>query len=83
MHQSQRGDGARALDCSCLRIPFEPEFGEREIDAITSDEIDHFQQKLLAAKPKSIQNRMWILNGTSVYAVKRGLREDEPGSGRR
>lgn len=55
---------------SYKRLYFDPEFGDRRIDAITSEEIDRLQTKLLRkAKAGSVKIWMAVLHGIFESAV--------------
>jgi integrase len=61
---------------------FYPEFGERPIGEISSQDIDRLQQKLLRKlSKKSVKTYLTILHGDFAYAVKEGYREENPCDG--
>lgn len=55
------------------------EFGDRPITAISADDIDRLQQKLLRSLSKrSVKTYLTILHGDFAYAIKKGYRDDNP-----
>lgn len=66
----------------CLKNHFEPEFRSRAIGSISAPDVDRLQQKMLRKlSKKSVKIYMTILNGIFVYAMKQGLRTDNPCAG--
>lgn len=63
----------------CLKNHLEPVFGEMGIGDPKPRDIEKFQDKLLRKlKPESVRIYMSVLSGVFTYAVKEGMREDNP-----